>query len=72
MDKNVLITGGAGFIGSHFVEQYSHHFPNYKIINLDKLTYASVDPKTIKCSKNCTFIKGDITDAHLLKDIFER
>jgi len=72
MNKNVLITGGAGFIGSHFVEQFSHHFPGHKIINLDKLTYASIDPKTIKCSKNCTFIKGDITDTHLLKDIFER
>lgn len=72
MNKNVLITGGAGFIGSHFVEQFGQHFPGHKIINLDKLTYASVDPKTIKCSKNCTFIKGDIADSHLLKDIFVR
>lgn len=72
MNHNVLITGGAGFIGSHVVRFFVNNYPNYRIFNLDILSYASnldnlVD---IKNKENYTFITGDICDNNLIKDIF--
>ena len=71
--KNILITGGAGFIGSHVVRLFANKYPTYHIINLDALTYAGnldnlID---IENNSNYTFIKGDICDEALVKNIFE-
>jgi|TARA_B110000977_G_scaffold43782_1_gene59427 dTDP-glucose 4,6-dehydratase len=73
LDKTILITGGAGFIGSHVVRRFVKEYPNYHIINLDKLTYCGdlENIKEIAHSENYTFIKGDICDNELLKNIFE-
>ncbi|WP_421892712.1 dTDP-glucose 4,6-dehydratase [Marinoscillum sp.] len=71
--KKVLITGGAGFIGSHVVRLFVKKYPEYHIFNLDKLTYAGnlENLRDIEAAPNYTFIKGDICDAVLLKDLFE-
>ncbi|MBE7629128.1 dTDP-glucose 4,6-dehydratase [Tenacibaculum piscium] len=71
--KNILITGGAGFIGSHVVRLFSNKYPTYQIINLDALTYAgNLDNlKDVENNSNYTFIKGDICDQVLVKNIFE-
>jgi dTDP-glucose 4,6-dehydratase len=68
----VLITGGAGFIGSNFILYISEKYPDYKIINLDALTYAgNLDNlKTVEGNPNYTFIKGDICDPVLVEKIF--
>ncbi len=72
MGKNVLITGGAGFIGSHLTRLFVNKYPDYKIYNLDKLTYAGnlENLRDIEDKPNYTFIKGDIEDGELLKRIF--
>ena len=64
MGKTILITGGAGFIGTHVVKLFVKKYPDYKIINLDKLTYAgNLENLTeIENYKNYTFVKGDICD----------
>lgn len=71
--KNLLVTGGAGFIGSNFILHIVEKYPEYKIVNLDKLTYAAnlnhLD--SIKDSKNYFFIKGDICDKELVTKIFD-
>jgi dTDP-glucose 4,6-dehydratase len=69
----ILVTGGAGFIGSNFVLHMVAKYPHYKIINLDVLTYAgNLDNlKSIEGNKNHVFIKGDICDSELLNKIFE-
>ncbi len=69
--KNILITGGAGFIGSHVVRLFVNKYPNYKIINLDKLTYAGnlENLKDIESADNYEFIKGDICDYEQMKSI---
>lgn len=69
---NILITGGAGFIGSHAVRQFVNSYPNYHIYNLDALTYAGnlENLKDIESASNYTFIKGDITDEHLINQLF--
>ena len=70
--SNLLVTGGAGFIGSNFLKFISLKYPDLNIINLDKLTYASDLNylSEISTNKNYNFIKGDICDSLLLRDIF--
>ncbi|MBK5285339.1 MAG: dTDP-glucose 4,6-dehydratase [Bacteroidia bacterium] len=70
--KNILITGGAGFIGSHAVRHFVKKYPEYKIINLDKLTYAGnlENLKDIESAENYFFVRGDIADSALLEKIF--
>ena len=73
MKETLLITGGAGFIGANFVPYFLDAFPQYKIINLDKLTYAGNLDNLKECQNNpnYTFIKGDICDSNLVNKIFE-
>jgi dTDP-glucose 4,6-dehydratase len=70
--QTILITGGAGFIGSHLTRLFVTKYPHYKIVNLDALTYAGnlVNLKDIENAPNYHFIKGDITDARLLEELF--
>lgn len=69
---NILITGGAGFIGSHVVRFFINKYPEYRIINLDKLTYAGnlANLHDVESASNYTFIKADICDFDKLIDIF--
>lgn len=71
--KNILITGGAGFIGSHVVRLFVNKYPEYKIYNLDKLTYAGnlENLKDVENAPNYTFIKADICDFNTVKDIIK-
>ena len=73
LNKTILITGGAGFIGSHVVRRFVNTYPSYHIINLDKLTYSGdlSNLEEVSGKENYTFIKGDICDVELLKNIFE-
>lgn len=70
--KNILITGGAGFIGSHVVRHFVNKYPEYRVINLDKLTYAGnlMNLTDIENNPNYTFIKEDICNAEGLNQIF--
>jgi dTDP-glucose 4,6-dehydratase len=71
--KSILITGGAGFIGSHLTRLFVTKYPDYKIVNLDALTYAGNlnNLKDIENAPNYTFVKGDITDMDLVKSLFD-
>ena len=71
--NNILITGGAGFIGSHLIRHFVNKYPNYKIINIDKLTYAGnlENLKDVENTENYHFIKGDIGDFNLVKELME-
>ena len=72
--KTILITGGAGFIGSHVVRSFVNKYPDYKIINLDKLTYAGnlENLKDIETKPNYEFVKGDIVDDDFIQDLFSK
>ncbi len=72
--RNILITGGAGFIGSHVVRLFVNKYPNYNIYNLDKLTYAGnlKNIKDIENAPNYTFLKADIVDANQINNLFEK
>ena len=70
--RNILITGGAGFIGSHVVRLFVKRYPDYHIVNLDKLTYAGnlANLKDVEAEPNYTFVKADICDYERILDIF--
>lgn len=72
--KKILITGGAGFIGSHVVRLFVKRYPGSQILNLDKLTYAGnlENLRDIEKYPNYRFIKGDITDQQFIQDLFTR
>jgi len=72
--KNIIITGGAGFIGSHVVRLFVNKYPDYRIINLDKLTYAGnlANLKDIEDRPNYTFVKGDICDFDLMLKLMQQ
>jgi dTDP-glucose 4,6-dehydratase len=74
MNKTILITGGAGFIGSHVVRLFVKKYSNYKIINLDKLTYAGnlENLRDIESMSNYIFEKGDIVDSVFLESLFTK
>jgi dTDP-glucose 4,6-dehydratase len=74
LKKTILITGGAGFIGSNFVSYFLKKYPKYRIVNLDKLTYAGNlnNIKEIKHHPNYVFVRGDICDAKLISKIFKK
>jgi len=74
VDKNILITGGAGFIGSHVVRLFVQKYPNYRIINLDSLTYAGnlKNITDIEDAANYSFVKCDIRDKAALEEIFRK
>ncbi|MEY2916941.1 MAG: hypothetical protein RIS73_655 [Bacteroidota bacterium] len=69
----ILLTGGAGFIGSHLTRLFVTKYPQYKIVNLDKLTYAGnlENLKDIEEAPNYSFVKGDIVDLALLRNLFK-
>jgi dTDP-glucose 4,6-dehydratase len=73
-NKVILITGGAGFIGSHVVRRFVKKYSNCKIVNLDKLTYAGnlENLKDIESMNNYIFEKGDITDLEFINQLFEK
>ena len=72
MAKTILITGGAGFIGSNFVPYFCEKYPEYNIINLDKLTYAGNLANLTECAdmKNYRFVQGDICDIDMIEKLF--
>ncbi len=72
--KTILITGGAGFIGSHVVRRFIRQYPDYKIVNLDKLTYAGnlANLKDIENEPNYEFVKGDIVDEAFILGLFKK
>ena len=72
--RNIIITGGAGFIGSHVVRLFVNKYPDYHIINLDKLTYAGnlANLKDVENKPNYTFVKADICDFEMMLKIFKQ
>lgn len=74
MGRSILITGGAGFIGSHVVRRFVNRYPDDRIINLDKLTYAGnlENLRDVESAPNYEFIHGDICDLPMVEDLFSR
>ena len=74
MKRNIIITGGAGFIGSHVVRLFVNKYPEYNIINLDKLTYAGnlANLKDIEDKANYTFVKADICDYDTILQLMQQ
>ena len=74
MKRNILITGGAGFIGSHVVRLFVNKYPDYRIVNLDKLTYAGnlANLRDIENAPNYTFVKADICDYDTIREVFRK
>lgn len=74
MKRNILITGGAGFIGSHVVRLFVNKYPDYRIVNLDKLTYAGnlANLRDIEKAPNYTFVKADICDYDTIREVFRK
>ena len=74
MKRHVLITGGAGFIGSHVVRRLVTRYPDYRIVNFDLLTYAGnlANLSDIEQAPNYTFVRGDICDAEAVGEVFRR
>ena len=72
MNRNILNTGGAGFIGSHVVRLFVNKYPDYRIVNLDKLTYAGnlANLRDIENAPNYTFVKADICDYDTIREVF--
>ena len=73
MSKTILVTGGAGFIGSNFVPYFVAKYPEYNVINLDKLTYAGNLDNLKECQNmaNYSFVQGDICDETLVEKLFD-
>ena len=74
MSQTILITGGAGFIGANFIPYFMDKHSNYKIVNLDKLTYAGnlENLKEVENNPNYTFVKGDICDENFVNELFDK
>jgi dTDP-glucose 4,6-dehydratase len=72
-DKKILITGGAGFIGSHLVRLFVNKYPNYQIVNLDKLTYAGnlANLVDVENMPNYSFVKADIVEGPVMDKLFK-
>ena len=73
-EKSILITGGAGFIGSHVIRRFVTNYPNYHIVNLDLLTYAGnlENLADVEDKANYTFVKGDIMDTTFINQLFDK
>lgn len=73
-ERNILITGGAGFIGSHLVRRMVLRYPEYRIVNFDVLTYAGnlANLDDVCCRPNYVFVRGDICDMAVVRDTFDR
>ena len=71
-ERSILITGGAGFIGNHVVRLFVNKYPDYLIVNLDKLTYAGnlANLKDIENRPNYRFVKADIADLDEMRRVF--
>ncbi len=74
MSKSILVTGGAGFIGANFVPYFVEKYPDYHVINLDKLTYAGDLKNVRECegAANYIFVQGDICDVEFVKSLFQK
>ena len=72
--KTILVTGGAGFIGSNYINSVLSERDDFKIVNIDKLTYAGnlENLKSVQANKNYSFVKGDITNAELIDYLFQK